>query len=385
MAKTKGARPWGNIRKLPSGNYQIRYTDQYGRAQKGRVTFTKKLLAQQELDNIRLAIQKNTWSVDYQSNESQAQLKFMTLRELGERWRAQATYKGKPISLKTKSHYEGYVNSALKSLADKPLIDLTTMAISNWRNEDLKRGKFPYTKKVFQHLRQLLTWAVDQEWITSNPTDKIKGATGTRARLKKAPSVEAVRLILANAPSPEFKLQLALIAITALRPEEIYELRRKDITKFTNKDGNQVYQVAITRAVSWLKAGQVVVGEPKGFGAGYRILETPEQMTTLLKEHLKKIDLNPEALLFPNGADPFEHKKAQSYRKTWDRLSELAGYDGAFYSLRAYANTQMKLAGANEAELMAFAGHTSLEVNMAYLVNTGVNQTKLINAIPAVI
>jgi integrase len=277
------------------------------------------------------------------------------------------------------------VESALKDLADKALIDLTPVTISNWHNQDLKRGKYRYTEAVFKHLRQLLTWAVDQDWITSNPTDKIKGATGRKPRIKKAPSVEAVRIMLANAPSPEFKLQLSLIAITALRPEEIYELRRKDITKIKNKEGNQVYQIAITRAVSWLKAGQIIVGEPKGFGAGYRTLETPEQLTALLKEHLNKVDLNPEALLFPNGADPFEHKKQQSYRKTWDKLSELAGYDGAFYSLRAYANTQYKEAGATDAELMAFAGHTSLEVNMAYQVNTGVNQTKINNAIPKVI
>jgi integrase len=385
MAKTKGARPWGNIRKLASGNYQIRYTDQYGRAQTGRVTFTKKILAQQELDNIRLAIQKNTWSVDYQSNESPAQLKLMTLTELGERWRAQATYKNQPLKPKTLFHYKGYVESALKDLANKALIDLTPVAITNWRSQDLKREKFKYTEKVFKHLRQLLTWAVDQGYLPSNPTDKIKGATGSRPRQKKIPSVEQVALMLANCPSPEFKLQLALIALLGLRPEEIYELRRKDLTKAKNKDGQAVYLVSITRAISWLNANEFLIVDPKGEGAGFRTLETPEQLAPLVREHLLKVDLNPEALLFPNGADPLEHKPAQNYRYQWNKLRKLSGYTGAFYTLRAWANTELVKAGANEAERQHFLGHTSLEVNMAYLVNDGTNQTKLMNNMPKVI
>jgi integrase len=385
MAKKVGARNWGSIRELPSGNFQIRYPDPFGVYRNGRVTFTKKRLAEQELENIRIAIQKNTWSVDYETNEGISQLKAMTLTELGERWRAQAKTKGGPLGGKTKADYEGYVTSALRDLAAKRLYELTTLTIDKWLNEDLKRGKFPYTKKVFRHLRQLLTWAVDQGWLTSNPTDKIKGLTGSRFKPKKTPSVEQVRLMISNAPSPEFKLQLALIAVTALRPEEIYELRRKDLEKITNAEGVSVYRISISRAVSWLKSGQVIVGEPKGNGAGYRILETGTDLTELIRAHLTKLDLSPEALLFPNGADPYEHKKLQSYRYQWDKLSELAGYDGAFYSLRRYAITQRRLTGATEAETMAFGGHTSLEVAMTYQANMGINETKLINKTPKVI
>lgn len=58
MAKKVGARSWGSIRELPSGNFQIRYPDPLGVYRNGRVTFTKKRLAEQELENIRIAIQK---------------------------------------------------------------------------------------------------------------------------------------------------------------------------------------------------------------------------------------------------------------------------------------------------------------------------------------
>lgn len=385
MAKTKGASSWGNIRKLPSGNYQIRYTDEYSRPQTGRVTFRTKLSARLELDNIRQAIERNTWSVDYQTNESQAQLRLMTLSELGERWRAQATYKNQPLKPKTLSHYEGYVQSALKDLANKALIDLTPVAITNWRSQDLKREKYKYTEKVFKHLRQLLTWAVDKGYITSNPTDKIKGATGSRYRRKKMPSVEQVALMLSNSPSPEFKLQLALIALLGLRPEEIYELRRKDLAKAKNANGQPVYLISITRAISWLKGKEFLIVEPKGDGAGFRTLETPEQLAPLIREHLLKVDLNPEALLFPNGADPLEHKPAQNYRYTWNKLRKLAKYDGAFYTLRAYANTQYEHAGGNEADRLRFLGQTSPEVNLAYLVSDRARDTKLMNNMPKVI
>jgi hypothetical protein len=98
MAKTTGARSYGNIRKLPSGRYQIRYVDPNGINRTGRVTFTTKALANKEIENIRISIEKGTWSVDYQTQEGEENLKVMTLEQLAQRWRAQATKGGRPLA-----------------------------------------------------------------------------------------------------------------------------------------------------------------------------------------------------------------------------------------------------------------------------------------------
>lgn len=369
MAKTPGARAYGNIRKLPSGKFQIRYVDPYGINRTGRVTFSSKLLATKELENIRLAIEKGTWSADYITQEGEQNLKVMTLAELAERWRAQATKGGRPLAPKTLAHYESYIASALKDLSDKPLPDLTTLAIEKWRNQELKRGKYAYTTKVFKHLKQLLAWAVKRRWITSNPCDLIEGATSYRPNEQLTPTLEQVRLMLENAETPEFKLQLALIAIAGLRPEEIYELRRKDIKRTKNLAGEQVTQITISRAVTWVN-GQAIVTTPKS-AKGYRTLIINQDLAELVQAHLLKLELNPEALLFHSGADPLAHKRAASYRNAWDRLRALTGYQGAFYTLRRFHLTEWKLAGATEAELLARGGHANIAIAMSYQATTG--------------
>ncbi len=369
MAKTAGARTFGSMRKLNSGRWQIRYTDPNGISRTGRVTFTTKTLASRELDNIRLAIEKGTWSVDYQKQEGEANLKIMTLEQLADRWRAQATKGGRPLAPKTLANYEAYVSSALKDLKDKPLPDLTTLAIEKWRNQALKRGKYAYTTKVFKHLKQLLAWAVKRKWIASNPCDMFEGATTYKAREALTPCLEQVKLMLANAETPSFKLELALIAIAGLRPEEIYELRRKDIQRTKNQAGEQVTLITISRAVTWAK-GQAIVKPPKS-EKGYRTLTIREDLAELIQAHLVKLTLDPEALLFPAGSDSYKHRRETSYRKAWERVREVAGYTGSFYTLRRFHLTEWKLAGATEAELLTRGGHSNIAVAMSYQTTTG--------------
>jgi len=141
MANKPGKSTFGSIRKLPSGKFQVRYKDLNGIERTGRITFRTKTLAKGELDEIRLAMEKNTWTPDYKKQEGESNLKIQTLEQLAERWRAQATKGGRPLAPRTLAHYEGYVSSALRDLKDKPLTDLTTLAIEKWRNQDLKRGE----------------------------------------------------------------------------------------------------------------------------------------------------------------------------------------------------------------------------------------------------
>jgi integrase len=368
MAKTAGARSFGSMRKLKSDRWQIRYTDPNGISRTGRVTFTTKTLANRELDEIRLSIEKGTWSVDYQKQEGEANLKIQTLEQLAERWRAQATKGGRPLAPKTLAEYEGYVSSALKDLKDKPLTDLTTLVIESWRNQDLKRGKYAYTTKVFKHLKQLLTWAVKRGWIRSNPCDLIEGATTYKARESQTPSLEQVRLILANAEPPALKLQLALIALAGIRPGEIFELRRKDIRTEKSQAGEPVTRITISRAVSWVNS-QAIIKATKNEET--RTLPIREDLAELIQAQLKRLSLDPEALLFPAGADPYGHLRLSSYRKPWEKLRELAGYSGSFYTLRRFHLTEFARTGATLAEIQARGGHKSLEVSMFYQTTTG--------------
>jgi hypothetical protein len=54
----------GSIRKLPSGRYQVRYTDPNGVRRTARTTFKAKSQAEFELTKIRGAVESGTWQLE---------------------------------------------------------------------------------------------------------------------------------------------------------------------------------------------------------------------------------------------------------------------------------------------------------------------------------
>jgi hypothetical protein len=82
MAKTPQARGFGNIRKLQSGKWQVRYTDPQGLARTGRITFSSKREAEFELSKIREAIERGTWQVDQSPQAGDLDPRTVTLAQL---------------------------------------------------------------------------------------------------------------------------------------------------------------------------------------------------------------------------------------------------------------------------------------------------------------
>lgn len=99
-----GRRGLGPIRNLPSGKYQVRYTDPLGIRRTARTAFQTKSLADFELTRIRGAIESGTWQIDQTPQEGDLDPKTLTLKELAEHWRSQqVTSEGCPLSPKTQS------------------------------------------------------------------------------------------------------------------------------------------------------------------------------------------------------------------------------------------------------------------------------------------
>ena len=86
MATKRGL---GSIRKLPSGKYQVRFTDPNGDRRTARTTFATKSAAEFELTRIRGAIESGTWLVDETPQAGDLDPRTITLRELARHWRAQ--------------------------------------------------------------------------------------------------------------------------------------------------------------------------------------------------------------------------------------------------------------------------------------------------------
>lgn len=367
MAKTPQARGFGNIRKLPSGKLQVRYTDPDGLPRTGRTTFTTKREAEFELSRIRDSIERGTWHVDQSPQAGELDPRSVTLAQLALHWRQQAvTSQGRPLAPRTLLEYERLVSRTLEIFSDKPIRSITTQQLEKWRAIELGRGKLNQTSKAYKHLLTLMTWAQKRKWILQNPCT-IERATSYRAPQPPIPTKNQVEQMLANTTT-EFALFIALASQGGLRKGEILELRLKDIVKAS--DYERGVRVTVARAVTWVK-GAPIVKEPKT-SASVRTVLLPTQASELLRSHLKDLNtVDPEALLFHLGEDTKTHWGEHHHRYLWNKLSDLVGFKGRFHSLRSYHLTQFALTGATTREIMDRGGHTNIQTAMGYQQNTG--------------
>lgn len=367
MAKTQGARGFGNIRELKSGKFQVRYTDPNGNPGRGRVTFSTRREADKELSRILNSIEAGTWHIDETPQVGDLDPKTITLKQLAETWRKQATnYQGRRLEPKTLAEYERLVNSTLATFRDKPIRQIQTQQIEAWRAKEFEREVYRQTNSAYKHLKQLMEYALEKRWITATPCT-LKRASVYKSEQPIIPSVAQVELMLEIAPEP-LKTLLAIASEGGLRKGELLELRRKDI-ELKPLRGRREVLVKVSRSVQWVK-GVATPKAPKS-SAGIRGVLLPLNASEILRAHLRRVDLNPEALLFSRGADPLEHFGQFQLRTLWDKVKAVADYKGTFHSLRAYHLTQYSLEGATTKELQDRAGHATPQMVMVYQHNTG--------------
>lgn len=367
MAKTKGARGFGSIDQLKSGNWRVRYTNPYGEPDKAKRTFKKYLEAEKELSRILNSIETGTWQKDVAPEAGAIDPKTITLAQLATAWRKQATNnQGRRLGDKTLAEYGRLVNSTLAGLKNKPIRQIHTQQIEAWRAGELERGVLNQTSKAYKHLKQLMDYALEKRWITSNPCTIKRGGV-YKAEQPIIPSEAEVQLMLEIAPEP-LKTILAIASEGGLRKGEILELRRKDIDLKPIR-GSRAVGLKVSRSVLWVD-GNPKVKPPKS-AKGLRTILLPDQASELVRAHLRRVDITPEALLFSRGADPLEHFGQFQLRTLWDNIKAQAGYKGRFHSLRGYHATQCAINGATIKELQDRLGHSTPQMVMVYQHNVG--------------
>ncbi len=364
---TKARKGIGSIRQLPSGRYQVRYTDPYGQRRTAPRTFQTKAGAEIELSKVRVGIDSGVWQSPDVATQTDYDPKTVTLRELGTHWRdLKVNRRGQPLSPNTLSEYARLVSNVLTPMADIPLRSITPQLVESWWKPEHKRAPNQATK-AYKHLNQLMTWAVKRKIVPINPCD-IDGATSYVAdKQPDVPTADQVAIMFDVAPD-EFRAILAFAAWGGLRKGEILELRRKDIETVKHK-GEPRYVVNVTRGVIW-QGREAIVRPPKS-RQSIRSLSLPERATATIKRHLAGVPADPEALLFPRVAGTDVHKGEHQIRTVWNSVRAQAGYSGRFHSLRAYAATEYGLTGATAMELMTRFGHRDIETAMRYQRTTG--------------
>lgn len=356
----------GSIRKLPSGKYQVRFTDPNGDRRTARTTFATKAAAEFELTRIRGAIESGTWHVDETPQSGDLDPRTITIRELANYWRAQqVSSKGNPLSPTTLREYQRLIESTLRTFADQPIRAITRQQIEKWRAPELKRAP-NQTVKAYKHLKTLMTWAQKRSWIAVNPCDIERGSAYTPSE-PIAPTKQQVEIMLDSA-SNQFKVVIALAAYGGLRKGEILELRRKDLVAIEDQ-GERWVQVSISRGVVW-DGNQAVVRKPKS-DAGVRTLLLPLSVSELVLAHLRATPIDPESLLFARRTISNEHWGKYDLNPLWRKVRAQAGFQGRFHSLRTFAATEFAKLNPTSQELMDRFGHRDIKTAMRYQRSTG--------------
>ncbi len=370
MGTTRQKRGLGSVRKLPSGRYQLRYTDPNGLRRTGAKTYPTKAMAELELSRIRGAIDAGTWSEISEIDAPRAFVdgKKITLREVADQWRElRLNKRGQPLSPNTLNEYKRLIEKVLVSIVDKPVRSITSRDIEQWWISPEQRNSPNQASKAYSHLKTLMTYAAKKHWVIENPCD-IEGASKfTPEREELIPTVKQVAIMLEVAPEP-YKAIIALAAWGGLRKGEILELRRKDF-EFLKTDTETWILVNINRAVIW-QGVNAQVRAPKTAGS-IRVVQLPQRVNEILTSHLRGVPIDPEALLFPTNSSSNSHFSKHQLTRSWYRIRSEAGYPARFHSLRAFAATEFAKTGATTKEIMDRFGHRNIDTAMRYQRSTG--------------
>ena len=347
-------RTFGNIRKLPSGRYQARYTDPNGALITAPSTFSAKIHAEAWLADRRREIDANLWD----PSAAERRRPRITFGDYANEWVANRQVAGRPIKDRTRVQYEGILRrELLPAFGSRQLTSITSADVRAWYSKALT-SKPTMRSQSYDLLKTVLATAVEDELIDKNPC-RIKGASKAKTVHKVTPaSLEEIEAITAKMPD---RLQLAVTcaAWQAMRLGEILELRRGDV----DVDAGVV---RIRRGMVRVN-GQMRVDTPKS-QAGLRDVAIPPHLIERFRSHLDlHAGAGTNALLFPSSADPTRWLQPKALYKDYRKARADAGReDLRFHDLRHSGAVLAAMSGATIAELMARLGHSTPAAAMRY-------------------
>jgi len=337
-------RTFGTVRRLPSGNYQARWSDPTtGRQESGPTTFQTRADANAWLAARQTDLARRTWVPGHSSSTFGDYAKdWLELREL------------KP---RTRSEYAALLDGLiLPTFATMRLGAITPQKVRDW-HADLGKQTGPTRRAhAYALLRTILGTAVTEDLLAANPC-RVRGA----GRVKRAKTIRPATLeeleTITTAMPDHLRPTVLLASWCALRFGEIAELRRKDVDL---RAGVLRIRRGVTRV-----AGGAVVGEPKST-AGMRDVAIPPHLIPVMRTHLKDYaQPGPDGLLFP--AEHGGHINPSTLYGSFYPARHLAGRDDLrFHDLRHTGAVLAASTGATLAELMARLGHTTPAMAMRY-------------------
>lgn len=354
-------RRFGNLRQLPSGRWQARYTGPDLREHKGPRTWLSKDDATGWLRAEERLVEMELWRPP-ETREAAQQARSVTVAEYAERWTAQRRLK--PT---TRTQYESYRRVWLTDtqLGRSPIGVVTLADVRDWMADmqaDKPRNSDGATRnaRVYAWLRTVFASAVDDHLLEQNPC-RIRGASSTRRQRNiVVPTPEEVDRLAAAMPD-RLALLITLAAWCAMRRGELLHLRRRDVAA----DGSEI---RVNGSVTFVK-GKPTSGTPKNEKQG--VVAVPPHLHAAVVEHLAKhTSQGARALLFPSTAagSQSEFLDEWTLRFHWDAARAEVGLDHLrLHDLRHAGSMWAASAGATVPELQARLRHESTAAALRYM------------------
>jgi integrase len=351
MANKDGHRRFGNVRRLSSGRYQVRFPAPDGSIRTGPQTFARKAEADRYLTMVEAQMVRREW-IDPERGK-------VALKEYAERWISERP----KLRPRTVALYRQLLRTHIAPrLGATPIAALDTSAVRAWRADLLARGTSQtVTAKAYRLLRAVLNTAVrEDELIRVNPC-RIPGADREDTAERPVLSVAQVYALADEMPK-RFRALILLTTFGCLRWGEVTALRRRDLDAVKGT-------VRVSQALSERQGGGLEFGPPKS-RAGLRTVALPAALLPELTDHLSTYVADaPDALLFTGPSKAHPALRRNNFRKLvgWTDATTKIGAPGLhFHDLRHTGNTLAAQTGASLRDLMTRMGHDSTRAALIY-------------------
>jgi integrase len=145
----------------------------------------------------------------------------MTLSDLVEEYLG--VHQGEPVTI---AKLRWLLGKATSVLGHVKLADLSARDIHAWRQTVPEGHRFEAT----QALRQVLRRAVEWEWLSDNPAERVPNPQRRGKEKRPFESWEEIEAVAAQL-KPVYGAMVVFAAATGLRPSELFGLERRDVDR----------------------------------------------------------------------------------------------------------------------------------------------------------
>lgn len=367
MANRDGHRRFGNIRKLPSGRFQIRYPGPDGRIHTGSTTYATKTDADRALTLLEAQMISGEWT-DLDRGK-------VLLGDYARTW-----IKERPgLRPKTVELYTWLLERHIvPGLGEVPVGKLTTALVRSWRAALIDKGVSVSTAaKAYRLLRAVLMTAVEEDKLISQNPCRIKGADNEQTPERPILTVAQVFELADRMADRRFRALILLTTFASLRWGEVIALRRSDIDI-------EARTVRVREQLIELDGGDMVLAPPKS-RAYKRTVSIPSAIVPALVDHLDQFTgTGDDAFVFLGKRGAFLRGGNFRREAKWAEALKEMGVKGLhFHDLRHTGNTLAAQSGASLADLKARMGHDSDRAALIYQHATRDADRKIADALSA--